>query len=156
MARFFRTPMLVAISIGLSAVICLIEELRLTGCGYATLRPSLLDVTRLLEKLVIPVALLILFQSVVAFTNFAVSDQPRLPGRLAKGFGTLFVAIGGFILFQQTTQPAALLCTPAYWGGVVGSDSLAFLSLLWFVLWFGLTVVCIVANAFVPQGKSDV
>jgi len=156
MARIFRTPMLVAISIGLSAVICLVEELRLTGCGYATLQPASLDVTRILEKLAIPVVLLILFQLIVAFTNFAVSDQPRLPGLLAKGFGTLFIAFGGFILFQQTSQPAELLCTPAYWGGVVGSDSLAILSLLWFVLWFGLTVVCIVANAFVPQGKRDV
>lgn len=156
MANLFRTPMLVAISIGLSAGICLVEELRLTGCGYATLQPASLDVTRLLEKLVIPVVLLILFQLVVAFTNFAVSDQPRVPSLLAKGFGTLFVAICGFILFQLTTQSAELICTPAYWGGVVGSDSLAFLSLLWFVLWFGVTVVCIIVNAFVPQGRRNV
>jgi len=155
MTRFFRIPILVAISVGISAAICLVEELRLTGCGYETLQLASLDVARFLKNLVIPVAALILFQLIVAFTNFAISDQPRLPGLIAKGFGTLFVAVGSFTLFELITQRIGLLCTQADWGGIGGTDSLALFSLLWFFLWLGVTVVCVVANAFVPTRKRD-
>lgn len=156
MARHFRTPILVAISIGLSVAVCLVEELWLTGCGYATLQLASLDAARMLKKLVVPIAVLVLFQLAVAFTDFAISDQPRLPGLIAKGFGALFAAIGSFILFQLATESAENFCASAYSAGVGGSESLIFLSFLWFILWFAVTVVCVVANAFVPEGKQDV
>jgi hypothetical protein len=156
MGRLFRTPMLVLISIGVSATICLVEQLRFTGCLHDTWQLSSLNVISLLINLAIPFAVLALFQLMVIFTSFALSDQSRLPGLIDKSFGTLFVAFGGFILFKVSTDRAESLCSTAYWGGVSGADALAFFSILWFILWFGLTVVCVVANSFMPQGNRDV